>query len=216
MKRNELRQFALADGTSLAERPDGDFTWHPEQRVVSVSIADGIATLATTDNPPERLGEFPVAGSKPAAKAASSRKQSGPPPGLAAAELPAVHPGRSEDAKRWATLNEFEDCVARHLTLAEQGVWHHLFRWSRDGKSSVSTRGIATNLGVAPNTVTAALRWLKDRGLIWEIAKSSHRGSASLYGVHPRPGQFVQLCETANRPRLSERKREPPRRRKPR
>jgi hypothetical protein len=216
MTRKPFRQHVLADGTSLAERPDGDFTWHPEQRVVSVSIADGIATLATTDDPPERLGEFELANGKPAADAGPSSIQPGAPPGGSATELRAPTPGRSDDAKRWATLNEFEDLVARHLTLAEQGVWHHLFRWCRDGKSSVSTRGIATNLGVAPNTVTAALRWLKDRGLIWEIAKSTNKGSASLYGVHPRPGQFVHLCETANRPRLSERKREPPRQRKPR
>jgi hypothetical protein len=48
--------------------------------------------------------------------------------------------------------------------------------------------------------VTAALRWLKTCGLIWELAKSTNKGSASLYGVYPRPRQFVQLCETANRP----------------
>ena len=216
MKRKQLRHHELADGTSLAERPDGHFTWNPEERVVSVLIADGIATLATTDDPPERLGEFELANGKPAADAGPSSIQPGAPPGDSAAELRAPTPGRSDDAKRWATLNEFEDHVARHLTLAEQAVWHHLFRWCRDGKSSVSTRAIATAKGLAPNTVTAALRWLKDRGLIWEIAKSTNRGAASVYGVHPRPGQFVQLCENANRPRLSERKREPPRRPNPR
>jgi DNA-binding transcriptional MocR family regulator len=113
-------------------------------------------------------------------------------------------------------VNEFEDCVARQLTLAEQAVWHRLFRWWREGKSSTSTRGTASAVNVTPKTVTAALRWLKDRGLIWEIAKSTNKGSASLCGVHPRPGQFVQLCETANGPRLSKRQRDTTQTRKPR
>jgi len=216
MKRKQLRHHELADGTSLAERPDEDFTWKPEERVVSVSIVGGIATLATTDDPPEPLGEFEIANSKRAAEAGSSRKQSGAIPRDAAAELPARLPGRSDDAKRWATLNEFEDCVARHLTLAEQAVWHHLFRWCREGKSSASTRGTASAVNVTPKTVTVALRWLKTCGLIWVIAKSTNKGSASLYGVHPRPGQFVQLCETANGPRLSRQQRDTTQTRKPR
>ncbi|MEN9667599.1 MAG: hypothetical protein RLZZ326_3962 [Planctomycetota bacterium] len=80
-------------------------------------------------------------------------------------------------------------------------------------RESVSTRGTASAANVTPKTVTAALRWLKTCGLIWEVAKSANKGSASLSGVYPRPGQFVQLCETANRPRFSKRHREnrPPR-----
>lgn len=203
MKRNHLRRYALANGTSLAERPDGHFTWNPEERVVSVAIAQGIATLSSTDDPPERLGQFPVADG--IGKAVASKKSSAPPAREAA-----------PPEGRWATLNEFFDLVAPHLTTTEQAVWVYLFRWCRDGKSSASTRGMAYGVNVTPKTVTAALRWLKDRGLVWEIAKSKHKGSASLYGVHPHPGRFVQLCETANRARLSRRQRETPTRKKPR
>ena len=133
-----------------------------------------------------------------------------------AAETTGAPKGRSEDAKRWNTLNEFEDCVARHLTPAEQIVWHHLFRHCREGRSSVSTRGMAEVLGVAPNTATASLRWLKDRRLIWEIVKSTHRGASSIYGLHQNPGRLADACAAANEPRLTRRNRTPPRRPKPR
>ena len=201
-----MKRIDLADGTFLTERHGGLFTWQPEERVVSVTIDGGTATLTTTDDPPERLAALEIVGKAPGKQVAATP----------AVEGAAASKGRSDDAKRWATLNEFEDCVARHLTPAEQVVWHHLFRHCREGRSSVSTRGMAELLGVAPNTATASLRWLKDRRLIWEIVKSTHRGASSIYGLHQNPGRLADDCAAANEPRLTRRNRTPPRRPKPR
>jgi hypothetical protein len=105
------------------------------------------------------------------------------------------------DAGRWATLNAFHDTVARHLTLAEQAVWSHLFRWCRDGKVSVSTREIAAGCGIDKETATLALAKLKAVGLVWVVNLSRHKGTASVYGLHPHPDSCLQQCQAAGRPR---------------
>ena len=197
-----LKRIDLADGSYLTGFSMSSMTHFPEERVVSVTIADGTATLTTSGAEAEVVATVAVANSFGGTSPRAS--------------TPAAPTGRSDDAKRWATLNDFEDCVARHLTPAEQIVWHHLFRHCREGRSSVSTRGMAELLGVAPNTATASLRWLKDRRLIWEIAKSNHRGASSIYGLHQNPGRLADACAAANEPRLTRRNRTPPRRPKPR
>jgi hypothetical protein len=143
-------------------------------------------------------------------KPAGERKADG-----AAAETPATPKGRSDDAKRWATLNGFHDSVAEHLTPIEQSVWHYLFRWCRDGKAEASLRRMAERNGIDFKTATTALRWLIEVGLVWEIYKSKHKGTSSIYGVHPSPGTLAEACAAANAPRLVRRKgnRRPPVRR---
>jgi len=105
------------------------------------------------------------------------------------------------DAGRWATLNAFHDNIARHLTLAEKAVWAHLFRWCRDGKVSVSTREIAVGCGINKETASLALARLKEFGLVWEVSLSRHKGTASVYGLHPHPDRCLQKCMDAIRPR---------------
>jgi hypothetical protein len=203
-----VNRIDLADGTYLTGASMGSMTLFPEERVVSVSIVDAVATLTTNGPEPEVVARVAVVKSD----RGSSPKRSKT---VAAHNEPQPF-RRSDDAKRWTTLNEFEDCVARHLTPAEQIVWHHLFRHCRDGRSSVSTRRMAESLGLAPNTTTAALQWLKARRLVWEIVKSTHRGASSVYGLHQNPGRLADGCAAANAPRLSRRNRTPPRRPKPR
>jgi hypothetical protein len=106
-----------------------------------------------------------------------------------------------DSAGRWVTLNSFNDTVARHLTLAEQAVWAHLFRWCRDGKASVSTREIASGCGVDKVTATRALAKLKAVGLVWVVSLSRHKGTASVYGLHSRPDRCLQRCMDARRRR---------------
>jgi hypothetical protein len=200
---SRVTRIDLAGGTFLTERHGGLFTWQPDERVVAVTIDGSTATLTTTDDPPERLAALEIVG-KAAGRPADGGKVKG-----TAAETPATPKGRSEDAKRWDTLNDFEDYVARYLTPAEQAVWHYLFRWCRDGKVSASTRRVAAMIGVDPKTVTAALATLKKAKLLWEIAISSHRGEASVYGMNGRPVQTVKACEAIARSREGRRPRRP-------
>jgi hypothetical protein len=203
-----VNRIQLGNGTWLDRRPDGLFLWQPEERVVRVTVTDGEATI-TTDGPrPEVLEVVRVVAAAPAR--GSRKPKDGKPTTDGTSGKPKA------DAYRWAMLNAFCDAVAQHLTPAEQAVWHYLFRHCRDGKASVSTRGVSAAVNVTPKTVTAALRWLKDRRLVWEIAKSSHKGTASLYGLHQNPERIAEACRTANLPRISKRHRQTPRRRKPR
>lgn len=203
-----MKRIDLADGSYLTGSSMKSMTLFPEERVVSVSIVDAVATLTTSGPEPEVVAVVAVVKTLRGTSPKGSKT-------VAAHNEPRLN-GRSEDAKRWTTLNEFEDCVARHLTPAEQIVWHQLFRHCRDGRSSVSTRRMAESLGLAPNTTTAALQWLKARRLVWEIVKSTHRGASSVYGLHQNPGRLADDCAAANEPRLSRRNRTPPRRPKPR
>ncbi len=118
---------------------------------------------------------------------------------VAAPQASAQKPGgkRAASAGRWATLNDFHDTVARHLTLAEQAVWSQLFRWCRDGKASVSTRQVAAGCGIDKVTATRALAKLKAVGLVWGVKLSRHRGTASVYGLHQYPEKCLQRCVDA-------------------
>ena len=203
-----MKCIQLGDGTHLALRPDGLFLWKPEERVVRATVSAGLATI-TSDGPrPEVIAVLPVADDAPA----RSRTR----PANIAADGDGTSGTPKADAGRWAMLNAFSDLVGPHLTPAEQAVWVYLFRHCRHGKASVSTRGISAAVNVTPKTVTAALRWLKDRRLVWEIAKSSHKGTASIYGVHPNPERMAEACRVANLPRISKRHRQTPHCRKPR
>jgi hypothetical protein len=123
--------------------------------------------------------------------------------GQAAGEPVARKAKRQADpgqAGRWATLNAFHDTVARHLTPAEQAVWGHLFRWCREGKVSASARGIATACGIDKETASLAISKLKAVGLVWAVSISRHKGTASVYGMHPHPDRCLQRCIDAGRP----------------
>ena len=210
MKRKPFRQYALADGTSLAERPDGHFTWNPEERVVSVSIVGGIATLETTDDPPEPLGQFELANGKPAAYAGPSREQSGAIPGDEAAELPALPPGRSDGATRWDTLNAFNDEIAPHLTLSEQAVWHYLFRWCRRNRTEASIRLLSAGRRMDYKTAAAALRHIIEVGLVRVIYLSTNKHARSIYAMNPSPARCRDAAIAADADRQAKRKSRPP------
>jgi hypothetical protein len=119
----------------------------------------------------------------------------------ARAAAPKAKPGKpAGDAGRWATLNAFVDIIAPHLTLAEQAVWVRLYRWCREGKVSASTRQIAAGCGITAKTATAAVKGLRDVGLVWVVSLSHHKGTASVYGLHPHPDRCLGKCMEA-RPR---------------
>ena len=172
--------------------------------MVSVAIADGVATLSTTDSPPEFVAKVAVAAGSPAPDKASGRPAGGRYGSGSAGGTPKVDAG---DGGRWATFNAFVDHVAEFLTPTESKVWVYLFRWCRGGTSSVSTRQMADRLELDPKTVTSALRTLKKTGLLWEIAKSSNKGTASVYGLHAHPDLCRQACADAGLRRAAEGKR---------
>ena len=103
------------------------------------------------------------------------------------------------NAGRFPTLNGFRDVIARHLTPAEQIVWHHLYRWGRDGIVSASTRETAAACGIDKVTVTRAMKKLKTVGLVWDVKLSRNKGTASIYGLHPQPDACLRACMDAGR-----------------
>jgi hypothetical protein len=62
-----------------------------------------------------------------------------------------------------------------------------MFRYSRGGVCEVSERRLAEQVGIDKATAGRALRTLAELRLVWPVFKSSSKGSASRYGVHPQP-----------------------------
>ena len=121
---------------------------------------------------------------------------------VAAQQSPARKPGgkRTASAGRWATLNAFHDLCKPLLGSHEREVWEHLFRHARDGIATASTRQIAEHHGFGLWSVTAALKVLIEAGLVWPVALSKHKGSASRYGLNPKPSNCVpKLIEMSSR-----------------
>ncbi len=103
-------------------------------------------------------------------------------------------------AGRWATLNTFHDLCKPLLGSHEREVWEHLFRHALDGIATASTRQIAEHHGFGLWRVTAALKVLIEAGLVWPVALSKHKGSASRYGLHPKPSSCIpKLIEMSSR-----------------
>ncbi len=200
-----MTRIDLAGGTFLTERHGGLFTWQPDERVVAVTIDGGTATLTTTDDPPERLAALEIVGKAPGRPAGGGKVKG------AAAETPATAKGRSEDAKRWDTLNEFEDVIAPHLTTAEQSVWHHLFRHCRGGAAKSSARDMALNRGIDLKTASKALAHVIAVGLVGYVFKSAHKGERSVFWLHLHPAECREACVAAAAPRKAKQKqRRPP------
>ena len=105
-----MKRIDLADGSYLTGSSMSSMTLFPEERVVSVSIVDGVATLTTSGPEPEVVARVAVAGnsrgSSPKAKPAA----------------PAGEPS-SKEASRWETLNGFVDVVLQTLHPTEVVVW---------------------------------------------------------------------------------------------
>ena len=130
----------------------------------------------------------------------------------AARKAPASQAGRKQtagDPLRWHTLNAFYDFCAEHLTPAEKAVWGYLNRHCRNGKAKGSMREIARNARLDFKTAAVAMNWLIGVKLVWVVAKSTHKGTSSVYGMHLRPENRRAACEAADAPRKERRKRRP-------
>lgn len=88
---------------------------------------------------------------------------------------------------RWATFNTFMDLIAPRLTLAERAVWLVMFRHARNGMVQASERQLSTAANIDKVTAGRALRRLVQLRLVWPVFKSTNKGSASRYGLHPQP-----------------------------
>ena len=186
-----MKRIDLADGTFLTERHGGLFTWQPEERVVSVTIAGGTATLSTSGPSPELVATVAVA----EGKAAGGRKA---PPVAAHSEQQAA----PKEAGRWETLNGFVDAVLPTLHPTESLVWLLLFRRANgSGSVSASNRGIVAQTGLGLRSVARAMKRLKSLGLIADKRLSSHKGDgASLYQMAARPATCPTATKTRRRP----------------
>lgn len=109
-----------------------------------------------------------------------------------------------ESADRWRTLNEFVDTIAPRLTLPERAVWLVMFRYARGGTCETSERAIANLASIDKATAGRALRQLVHLRLVWPVFKSSSKGSASKYGVHPRPSACLAAAIAMDERRRNE------------
>ena len=200
-----MNRIQLGNGTWLDRRPDGLFLWQPEERVVRATVNNGEVTI-TTDGPRLEVLEVVHVVAAATARPAGIEKVKG-----ATAEMPAVQTGRSDDAKRWDTLNQFEDVIAPHLTTAEQSVWHHLFRHCRGGATKSSARDMALNRGIDLKTASKALAHVIAVGLVGYVFKSAHKGERSVFWLHLHPAERREACVAAAAPRKAKQKqRRPP------
>lgn len=99
---------------------------------------------------------------------------------------------------RWVTLNSFVDVIAPRLTLPERAVWLVMFRYTRGGICETSERLIASQANIDKATAGRALRQLVRLGLVWPVLKSTSKGTASRYGVHPRPDKRLPAAIQAD------------------
>ena len=121
---------------------------------------------------------------------------------VAVPQSPTRKPGgkRTASAGRFVTLNDFHDFCKPLLQSHEREVWQHLYRHARDGIATASTRQIAEHHGFGLWRVTVALKVLIEAGLVWPVALSKHKGSASRYGLNPKPFNCVpKLKEMSSR-----------------
>jgi hypothetical protein len=148
--------------------------WHAEDGTLRTSAGVVRRTITpastTTKNPPRHRG--------------GGKSKASPARGCAA-------DGKTVAGQRFATLNEFVDTVARHLTAVETVVWFTMFRDCQGGRASVSNRDIACRSGCSLRAVTAAVQRLRKAGLIEPVTLSKHRGQASVYAMHPKPSMCV-------------------------
>ena len=186
-----MKRIDLADGSYLTGFSISSMTHFPEERVVSVTIVDGTATLSTSGPSPELVATVAVA----EGKAAGGRKA---PPVAAHSEQQAA----PKEAGRWETLNGFVDAVLPTLHPTESLVWLLLFRRANgSGSVSASNRGIVAQTGLGLRSVARAMKRLKSLGLIADKRLSSHKGDgASLYQMAARPATCPTATKTRRRP----------------
>ena len=192
-----MKRIDLADGSYLTGFSMSSMTHFPEERVVSVTIADGTATLTTSGPEAEVVATVALA----ERKAAGSRKA--PPVAAHSEQRPAP-----KEAGRWETLNGFVDAVLPTLHPTESLVWLLLFRRANgSGSVSASNRGIVAQTGLGLRSVARAMKRLKSLGLIADKRLSSHKGDgASLYQMAARPATCPTATKTRRRPPKSRRR----------
>jgi len=208
-----VKRIQLDDGTHLTQHPGGGWTWFPEERIVQATFSGSRVTVTADGSPEKILAETTIV-EKAAGRARGARRKAG-----AAAGRPEGRPGRSEDATRWGTLNEFEDEIAPHLTLSEQAVWHYLFRWCRRNRTEASIRLLSAGRRMDYKTAAAALRHVVQIGLVRVIYLSTHKHARSVYALNPNPARCRDAAIAADAARQARRKSRPPppkRSRKPR
>ncbi len=189
-----MKRIDLADGSYLTGSSMSSMTLFPEERVVSVSIVDAVATLTTNGPEPEVVARVAVA-----------NKGRGNAPTFTKPAAPAGEPG-SKEASRWETLNGFVDVVLQTLHPTEVVVWLLLYRRANaSGSVSASNRGIVAQTGLGLRSVARAMKRLRELGLIADKRLSCHKGDgASLYQITARPATCRTRPKTRKRaPRSS-------------
>lgn len=184
-----MKRIDLADGSYLTGSSMNSMTLFPEERAVSVSIADGVATLSTDGPEPKVVATVAVANNSRASCPRVKR--------------PAAPAGKlgSKEASRWETLNGFVDVVLQTLHPTEVVVWLLLYRRANaSGSVSASNRGIVAQTGLGLRSVARAMKRLRELGLIADKRLSCHKGDgASLYQMTARPATCRTRPKTRKR-----------------
>lgn len=86
---------------------------------------------------------------------------------------------------RFAVLNGFVDVTMGTLCRGDIAVWLVLYRDERDGISKTSQADISTRAGLSVRGVKAALRRLRQRGLVKQVFRGGINRGPSRYRVLP-------------------------------
>jgi len=203
--------MANGDTKKLRDLGGGVAMLLPDEVCVVVVEDGNVVTCWTQDEPRKVVVTGTAVGFSTKPSKATARPTGGVKVKGSTSETPATPKGLSEDAKRWKTLNEFEDLIAPHLTTAEQSVWHHLFRHCRGGAAKSSARDMALNRGIDLKTASKALAHVIAVGLVGYVFKSAHKGERSAFWLHLYPSECQDACVAAAAPRKAKQKqRRPP------
>lgn len=87
---------------------------------------------------------------------------------------------------RFRTINTFADFTMRGLSRAEQAVWILLWRDTKgDGLAKASQANLAERAGIRERTARAAVKSLRDAGLLTVVSRGGLFVGPSVYRVHP-------------------------------
>lgn len=138
-----------------------------------------------TDRPPNALPGCSVLPAMQSSKppADPTPKATGGPP---TDKTKGAGKGKSRNtADRFGCINAFVDCSLADLTRAELATWLTLWRDTRNGVASTSTRNIARRIGASCRAVTESLASLQRRGLLSVVHQGGMNRGVSVRRVHP-------------------------------
>lgn len=173
-----MKRLRLDDGTTLAQRPDGAWTWLPEERVVNV-IYDGDAVTLTPDDDHQTILLAARVIDEGPGRPAARRKASRPPPVPKAPPQPA-----GGDCRGDAILRSFIDTHMGDLSRAAVCVWLCLYRERHeDGIAKAGVEKLADRARCDRSTVIRSIKRLIEVGRLELVRRGGIGRGPSSYRV---------------------------------